>query len=449
MIQSIPIQRILPHPDNPRKNLGDLTELADSIRQNGVLQNLTVVKQEERTGLYTCVIGHRRLAAAKLAGLSEVPCTVAEMTMNRQRITMLTENMQRADLTLIEQADAFQTMLNLGDSVASLADKTGLSESTVRRRVKLAALDREKFEQAEARGGTLKDYLALEQISDPELKNKVLSSIGTNNFEYELKNALRDEKLKQKQDAWRPVLAAFAGEITQPDWEKHRTFKNIQYDADPAEFEAPADAEPGEYFFNMENGWFGTFDITLYVSRDSEKGKNAADEHFAEINRHQEERQARVKQLNELSLQAAQLRAEFVRDYPIQSLRENAFLRRLVTAQLLENLLLSDDWLSADVKLFTSALDLTIDDEEGPEENLIQPALDQPLERVLLALTLATGPDEDGGHYFNRYDGRYHENEEMDRDYNFLCQLGYRMSDAEKQLQDGTHPLYLKKEEKA
>ena len=68
-IINIEIDRLLPHPQNPRKNLGDLSELAESIKKNGILQNLTVVRADEDK--YTVIIGHRRCAAAKLAGLAE------------------------------------------------------------------------------------------------------------------------------------------------------------------------------------------------------------------------------------------------------------------------------------------------------------------------------------------------------------------------------------------
>ena len=77
-LQYIEVSKIFPHPDNPRKNLGDIQELSDSIKANGVLQNLTVVPMSN--GRYTVVIGHRRLAAAKKAGLPKVPCVVTEMT---------------------------------------------------------------------------------------------------------------------------------------------------------------------------------------------------------------------------------------------------------------------------------------------------------------------------------------------------------------------------------
>lgn len=102
----LPVEQLYPHPDNPRRELGDLTELSDSIKANGIYQNLTVVprhiddKGEKMGSGYTVIIGHRRLAAAKQAGLKEVPCVIAEMTEQEQVQTMLLENMQRSDLKI-------------------------------------------------------------------------------------------------------------------------------------------------------------------------------------------------------------------------------------------------------------------------------------------------------------------------------------------------------------
>lgn len=75
------VDKLHPHPDNPRKDLGDLTELTDSIKVNGVFQNLTVVPEGDGC---TIIIGHRRCAAAKAAGLTEVPCIVTEMSEREQ-----------------------------------------------------------------------------------------------------------------------------------------------------------------------------------------------------------------------------------------------------------------------------------------------------------------------------------------------------------------------------
>ena len=134
-IKYIPVSKLWKHPDNPRKDLGDVTELAESIKVNGVLQNLTVVPligeitKKWDGESYRVIIGHRRLAAAKLAGLEELPCVVVEMSEREQLSTMLTENMQRSDLTVYEQAQGFQMMLNMGDSVAEILEEIGLERA--------------------------------------------------------------------------------------------------------------------------------------------------------------------------------------------------------------------------------------------------------------------------------------------------------------------------------
>jgi ParB family chromosome partitioning protein len=113
-LQMIQVEKLYPHPDNPRKVIGDVTELAESIKANGILQNLTVVPNNDDwddKSDFTVVIGHRRLAAAKQAGLTELPCAVVEMTEKEQLSTMLTENMQRSDLTVYEEAKAVSSCL--------------------------------------------------------------------------------------------------------------------------------------------------------------------------------------------------------------------------------------------------------------------------------------------------------------------------------------------------
>ena len=97
----IGIEHIHPHPENPRKDLGDLTELVESVKKLGVMQNLTVIPQEGSPGEYTALIGHRRHAAAKLAGIAELPCIIKEGMSKKEQVSiMLEENMQRNDLTI-------------------------------------------------------------------------------------------------------------------------------------------------------------------------------------------------------------------------------------------------------------------------------------------------------------------------------------------------------------
>lgn len=125
-LTTIAIEKLHPHPQNPRKVIGDVTELAESIKANGILQNLTVVPINDDWTEFTVIIGHRRLAAAKQAGLTELPCAVVEMSEKEQLSTMLTENMQRSDLTVYEEAKGCQLLLDLGDTVAEIAKKNRL-----------------------------------------------------------------------------------------------------------------------------------------------------------------------------------------------------------------------------------------------------------------------------------------------------------------------------------
>lgn len=141
-VHEVDVTLIDPHPHNPRRDLGDLTELTDSIKAEGVRQNLTLVPNPDQPGRYRTVIGHRRAAAAALAGLATVPAAIdPHLDEARQRALMLTENLQRADLTAFEEGDGYQGLIDLGWSVDDIARETGRGISTVRGRVKISHLD--------------------------------------------------------------------------------------------------------------------------------------------------------------------------------------------------------------------------------------------------------------------------------------------------------------------
>lgn len=196
-----------------------MTSWPRCTRLNGVLQNLTVVPligeitKKWDGESYRVIIGHRRLAAAKLAGLEELPCVVVEMSEREQLSTMLTENMQRSDLTVYEQAQGFQMMLDMGDTVEDIAEKSGFSVTTVRRRVKLLELDKDKFKKSEERGVSLFEYMELEKLKSPERKNEMLDYIGTENFKYKLKQAIDAEATAERKAKWVELLSAFATQV--------------------------------------------------------------------------------------------------------------------------------------------------------------------------------------------------------------------------------------------
>lgn len=172
-IKMINRKLLMPHPDNPRKDLGDLKELADSIAEHGIMQNLTVVPEGN---MYKILIGHRRYAASE-GVLDELPCVVVNnLTYAQQVGVMLAENMQRADLTYIEQAHGFQLMLDLGDTVETIAEKTGFSKATVKHRLAITELNPEALEEAKKWfQPTITDFILLEKVKDLKLRNQILS----------------------------------------------------------------------------------------------------------------------------------------------------------------------------------------------------------------------------------------------------------------------------------
>ena len=199
----LPIDQLHPHPDNPRKDLGDLTELIDSIRKNGILQNLTVIPEDEEWTGFRVLIGHRRLAAAKeIAYIREVPCTIVENMSRADQIgIMLEENMQRNDLTYLEQAQSFQLMLDLGETVESVATKTGFSESTVRHRVEIAKLNPELVRQRAEHPYyqfSLTDYMKLEQVDDISVREEILKD-ATDGRDIEWKIARAKQEKQEKE----------------------------------------------------------------------------------------------------------------------------------------------------------------------------------------------------------------------------------------------------------
>ena len=199
---NIPIGHLAPHPNNPRKDIGDVEELAKSIEVNGLMQNLTVVPKNADgpvtpTSDFIVLIGHRRLAAAKKAGLTELPCKIIEGLSDREQLsTMLEENMQRTDLTIYEQAEGFQMMLDLGETMDTLMEKTGFSETTIRHRLNIAKLDKKKLQEAEDSFQiSIKDLSLLEGIEDIKTRNRVLSECRNHrDFEWKVGSAIKEEK---------------------------------------------------------------------------------------------------------------------------------------------------------------------------------------------------------------------------------------------------------------
>lgn len=185
-----------PHPDNPRKNIGDVTDLAASIKANGLLSPLSVVPNGSR---FRVIAGHRRLMACKQAGTGAVPCFVLDLDPLQQLEAMVTENCQREQLTVLEEADAIQGMLDLGATTASVAHRLGRSGDYVRDRAKAASIDNEVRAVRDDFGQiSIGQLVAIARYDgQPDRQKKLAQAAGTSNFDYILRNIERDDRERQ------------------------------------------------------------------------------------------------------------------------------------------------------------------------------------------------------------------------------------------------------------
>lgn len=454
----VDVDKIHPHPKNPRKNLGDLTELAESIKANGIFQNLTIVPMESgcctscslyigsvekcseehdvtmrppcakwvSAGNYTAVIGHRRLAAAKKAGMKQAPCVISDMDEKEQVRTMMVENMQRRDLSVYEEAEGFQMLLDMGDTITDIAKKTGLSDSTVRRRVKLLELDREKFQKSVNRGATLQDFMALEQIKDSDLKNRVLDAIGTANFNYELKRARDQEKEAEKKAAAIKELETFAVQIEQSEASGLKLVQWIHLHG-KVEIKKPEDAGQRKYFFTV------SYEITLYTEpTEEDRAEDTA------LQEKQKKTRERNRQLDQIAERAYQLRFDFVKG--LTGLKKKI---PIIYEMAVQSILLTGHQFSFNGDMLLDLLELEFDDNEEFDFPMIAEAVQSAPERVLLMAAYANMGDSVRRHYHD-YCSQSKEDEALDMIYEFLERLGYEMSDEERAYQAGTHELFQK-----
>ncbi len=467
----LPISEIYPHPDNPRKDLGDLSELSESIKLKGILQNLTVVpghyqtreeweklnKEYKETPTdelrakinarhyddgYTVIIGHRRLAAAKAAGMKLVPCIVSDMDEKEQCSTMLIENMQRSDLTVYEQAKGFQMMLDFGDSVEDIAEKSGFSQSTIRRRVKLLELDEEKFKKSQTRNVSLFDYMELDKIKDNDLKNAVLDSIGTENFKYDLKKALEQEEIKEYLDSVEAEVSKFAIKIEDTagylwvteygSWNKKSVI-------------VPDDTDTVQYYYGRDRSY-----IAVY----KKKEEIPADEEAERIRAAQEaEKKRRRCNLAEATKRAYELRKEAINcisnSYAEKHIAEIVAFIMAISSQY-------DPWIDAEDIAKILQIDFDADEFEdwGDDKSteymldLIKTESKKKAGIFLLKYAYALSKDKKNNGYYSSWSVEYSTNNRLDLIYDFLCKLGYEMSDEEKALRDGTHEMFIKEEVK-
>lgn len=469
-IKMIPIGDLEHHPDNPRKDLGDLEELTASIKANGILQNLTVVADLQRAK-YLVVIGNRRFEAAKAAGLVELPCVISDMDYKTQVATMLEENMQRQDLTVYEQAEGFQMMMDLGYTEKEIGEKTGFSTKTVKDRLKLTKLDKKNFSKAVNKGATLLDLIEVTKLESKGDQNDVLKYAGTENFRKELMDALAEQEYRKNKSRLEPVVKEYMQEI--PDGERYESkwercySDSFKLSGTEEELRKHVEKLKKRY---PDVPWVYTFwkyqggEIEFYHGKPKKEAEQLPDGELSE-------RQLALRRGKHLRYvksfweKAYELRKDFVMNYTVANGQSTSTIGKIMVRYALSHQISwsgeigkSHDWSD---KLIREMLRLP--EEPVEVENREDPAKDKyltvweqidgksdiPLVRIMLIWAVAGGvfwPDAADHGLYDYHDGHYSKGSYQANGvvelYDFLVDCGYQLSDMEKQLLDGTHECY-------
>lgn len=195
----IPIDKIAPNPEQPRVEIGDLTELSGSIKQNGVLEPLLVKPNGD--GTWMIIAGERRWRASTLAGLKEVPCIELDIDEKSIAEIALIENLQRKDLTLWEEADGLAYLSErFGYTHEEISKKIGKSRTTVTESMTIAGLPDSIRQKCLAAGINAKStLLEIARQFDEKAMHDFLVVIEKQALKREeIRRAARPDKVKNK-----------------------------------------------------------------------------------------------------------------------------------------------------------------------------------------------------------------------------------------------------------
>lgn len=202
-VETIPVKAISPNPRQPRTKINpeELSELADSIRENGIIQPLIVTRSVQPSG-YTLIAGERRLLAARQAGLEAVPVLIREATEQQLLELALIENVQRADLSPLEAAEAYRQLTDdfslTHDQIALRVGKSRVSVTNTLRLLKLP----ESIQAGLAQGLITEGHArALLSLPTHQAQTAAFQTILKKDF-----NVRQTEELVRKLSGQKPVI---------------------------------------------------------------------------------------------------------------------------------------------------------------------------------------------------------------------------------------------------
>ena len=331
--------------------------------------------------------------------------------------------------------------MDLGDTVEQVASKSGFSQSTIRRRVKLLSLDRDAFRRAELRGATLSDYAELDKIENVEDKNKALEALGTQNFRRVMQEILEDQKWEHRKAEWIAELKKFAVEDPSVTYQTHEHVTGYSKWNITKDVVAPEDADRVQYFYKVSSGQIDLYKTRDVAAEDAEKAKRDAA---------REEDRMIGESFHNITELMFNLRREFVVELaPADCKKGFPVIARYMACA-------ADDNFDLDLNLIGSILGVELSpkfvDSSGKDWYKI---LDEDgvygtmPEKVLLAIAYSTMDSSYCGYWdknwnveSQKYVYAYRENPTLDATYEMLMALGYEISDDEQALRDGTHKIF-------
>lgn len=210
-ITMIPTERILPNPYQPRHRFEseDMLALANSIKENGILQPL-LIRRINNSDYFEVIAGERRLRAGILANLKDVPCIVLDCDYEQSAVISILENVQRADLTFFEEATALGQLMNqFGLSQTDMAKRLGKSQSTLSNKIRLLSLPVDVRYFIEKEGLTERHARALLKLDNEKDIWTVLNVIKERKYNVEQTERYISSMVENKKPPKKTVIRVF------------------------------------------------------------------------------------------------------------------------------------------------------------------------------------------------------------------------------------------------
>lgn len=430
-----------PHPENPRKDLGDLEELRESIRENGIMQNLTVVPDWDDDG-YKILIGHRRFAASE-GIINLLPCVIVPDLSPREQVgIMLAENMQRSDLTFIEQAHGFQLMMDLGDTIENISKKTGFSKQTIKHRLEISKLNKDAIETAQKNFQlSIGDFIELEKVKDLTARNDILEvAENSEDIRNDVERYLTDLKIQENKKKYVELFNELGWKEYSERWfpysQKWDKISDLGYidleEFEPDKIREAAKKVKGEiYYSNLNNA--NSVNFARKISKKDEKTKKKTKKELRE-----EEMKKKQSQLEAARRDICDEYLNCIMSIPEEKLDDVYSVKYLVVSRLWDQLEKLEAYITDFDHIYgvkSNRKDWTLLQETYKDFDILQ--------RVMLNMWRALASD-----YQNKFISYPHMKNEKVLEahqelYDILRKFGFRLDPEMEAVIDGTSELYL------